>query len=183
VLTGELDPDLRQVVYAIVAENASRADYDALMRIYDSTDFSEEKVRVLRALGALTNEELIREALVFSMSEKVRRQDTPILLAGIGMNTVARPFVWEFVKANWDELKKRYHGGGFGSITRVVKGTVSGFTTEGELKDAEQFIRAHRVPGTERAMKQALEVVRSNIAWLGRDRVEIADCLDRYYAA
>ncbi|MDP3947704.1 MAG: M1 family metallopeptidase, partial [bacterium] len=163
VLTGELDPDLRQVVYAIVAENASRADYDALMRIYDSTDFSEEKVRVLRALGALTDEEFIREALVFSMSEKVRRQDTPILLAGIGMNTTARPFVWEFVKANWDELGKRYHGGGFGSITRVVKGTVSGFTTEGELKDAEQFIRAHRVPGTERAMKQALEVVRSNI--------------------
>ena len=184
VETGELDPDLRQVVYATVAENASRTDYDALMRIYESTDFSEEKVRVLRALGALTNEELIRSALDFSMDEKkVRRQDTPILLAALGMNTAARPLVWEFVKANWDELKKRYHGGGFGSVTRVVKGTLSGFTTQGELADAEQFIRAHRVPGTERAMKQALETVRSNVAWLGRDREEIADWLDRYGAA
>ena len=139
---------------------------------------------MLRALGALTNEELIRSALDFSMDEKkVRRQDTPILLAALGMNTAARPLVWEFVKANWDELKKRYHGGGFGSVTRVVKGTLSSFTTQGELADAEQFIRAHRVPGTERAMKQALETVRSNVAWLGRDREEIADWLDRYGAA
>lgn len=181
--TGELDPDLRQAVYTIIAEN-TRAEmpesFLALMRIYDSTDFSEEKVRVLRALGALRSKELIRAALDFSMSEKVRRQDTPILLAGIGGNTDARSLAWEFIKANWDELKKRYHGGGFGSITRVFKGTVSGFTSHEALQDAEQFFRAHRVPGTERAVKQALETVRSNIAWLHRDQNEMADWLTRY---
>ncbi|MBI2639868.1 MAG: M1 family metallopeptidase [Candidatus Sungbacteria bacterium] len=183
--TGKLDPDLRQMVCTIIAENDKNgSDYNALMRIYDSTDFSEEKVRILRALGALTNKELINEALGFAMNEKkVRRQDAPILLATMGMNTAARPFVWEFVKTNWDELKRRYHGGGFGIVTRVFKTTVSGFTTREWLKDAEGFFRAHRVPGSERAIKQALEAIRSNIAWLKRDHEEIADWLNRNNAS
>ncbi|MBI4458552.1 MAG: hypothetical protein HY648_00660, partial [Acidobacteria bacterium] len=68
----------------------------------------------------------------------------------------------------------RYHGSGIGLLSRVVV-IASGFTSAAELQDAATFFRAHRVPGTERAIKKSLEMIRSNIAWRERARGELQD--------
>jgi len=52
-------------------------------------------------------------------------------------------------------------------------GIAGGFTAKEQLEDAEGFFQTHPVPGTERAVKKTLEILRSNIAWLGRDGKEM----------
>lgn len=170
-----LDPDLRQTVFSLTCEHGENSFFDSMMQIYDRTDDHQEKIRVLRALGAFKDENVIKKVLAFSLSDKVRAQDTPILLNNIGSNDTARKLTWEFIKENWEELLRRYHGGGFGSITRVLQDTTSGFVTAEDLNDVEKFFNEHRVPGTERAIAQSLEEIRSNMAWRARDLENIRE--------
>src|SRR5207253_1854673 len=48
----ELDPNLRQVVYGLVAENGGEEEFEKLLSLYRATDLHEEKARLLRALGS-----------------------------------------------------------------------------------------------------------------------------------
>ena len=179
-LNGEvLDPDMRQTVFALVCENGDGKTFDQVVHVYDRTDDHQEKIRVLRAMGSFTIPDVIQKVLAFSLSEKVRAQDTPILLSNVGANDDGRKPTWNFIKENWEELERRYHGGGFGSVTRVLQGTTSGFTTTEDLADVEQFFSEHPTPGAERAMAQSLEMIRSNISWLARDLENIREWLEQ----
>jgi len=82
---------------------------------------------------------------------------------------------WEFLKSNWDELDRRYGEGGFG-LMRLVS-IVSGFTTEEQREDVERFFTEHPVPSADRTVRQALERIRLNAAWLDRNRSEVAEWL------
>ena len=170
--SGDLDPNLRQAVYSLVAENGGVSEWEELQKLYHSTDLHEEKLRVLRAAGSFRQPELIETVLQFAMSDQVRSQDTPIVLANLAGNSVGRQLAWKCLKKNWKMLVERYHGGGLGLLSRLI-GIPSGFTEKRQFQDAEKFFRSHKVPGTERAVKKTLEFVRGNIAWIERDRKDL----------
>ncbi|MBI3895220.1 MAG: M1 family metallopeptidase [Acidobacteria bacterium] len=169
---GILDPDLRQTAYALVAENGGEPEWHALLQIYRSTDLNEEKVRVLRGAGSFRQKELLRTLLQFSLSDQVRPQDTPIVLASAATHPLGRTLAWKFLQKNWKTFVDRYHGGGIGLLSRTI-GITGGFTDRQSLEDVQDFFRTHRVPGTERAVKKSLEYIRSNIRWLERDRKDL----------
>ncbi len=170
--SGELDPNLRQAVYSLVAENGGQAEWEELQKLYHATDLHEEKIRVLRAAGSFRQPELMEQVLQFAISDQVRSQDTPIVLANAAGNSVGRALAWKFLKKNWKMFVQRYHGGGLGLLSRLI-GIPSGFTERRRLEDAEKFFRAHKVPGTERAVRKTLEFARGNIGWLERDRKDL----------
>jgi puromycin-sensitive aminopeptidase len=170
--TGELDPDLRQSVYSLVAENGSDREWSQLLKVYRSSDLQEEKMRVLRAAGSFHDEDLLRELLDFSLSNEVRSQDTWIILASAATHPLGRTLAWKFVKRHWKTFLDRYLGGGLNLLNRVIAIT-GGFTTRPELQDAEAFFKRRRTLGTDRAVKKALETARSNIGWLERDRNDL----------
>ncbi len=170
---GELAPDLRGAIFAIVARHGDKKESDQLLKVYRAAGLQEERVRVLRALTFFRSKKLVEEVLAFALSDKVRRQDAFMVLAGFGHNPVGRAVAWHTVKKHWDELQERYASGGLGLMARIIEGATSGFTTQAELKDAESFFAAHPVPGTERAMRQALEALKATIGWAKRDRADI----------
>lgn len=179
LIDGTLDPDIRQTVFSLICENGSLSSFDEMLAVYDQNDDHQEKIRVLRAMGSFKSPGVIQKVLAFSLSDKVRSQDTPILLNNVGANDDGRKPTWEFIKENWAELQRRYHGGGFGSVTGVLQTTSSGFITTEDLADVEKFFSEHQVPGTERAMAQSLETIRSNIAWRARDLENIREWLTK----
>lgn len=179
IAKGKLNPDLRHVVYGLVAENGAEEEFEKLLAFYRAADLHEEKNRILRALGAFRKKELLQKTLDFSISEEVRRQDTPLALMGIGLNPAARELAWEFLKANWKLLVERHHGGGFGSITRALSVIAGGLKTLAHFEDVKQFFKVNKVPGIDRAVKQSLERIRSNHEWLKRDKKDIEEWLKK----
>ena len=53
-------------------------------------------------------------------------------------------------------------------------GVTSGFTTPERREDVERFFTDHPVPGAERSVRQSLERISLNIAWLDKNRDELA---------
>ncbi len=176
---GALEPNLRGPVYSLVAENGGPAEFGRLVEIYRKNPLQEERVRILRAFSRLRDDSAVSKALDFALSKDVRNQDAYVVLAGFGGNPFARDAAWTFVKRHFAQLRERYQGGSVSLLGHILEGSVTGFKTREGLKDAEKFFRAHPVEGTERTLKQALEIIRSNIRWREKAADDVASWVSR----
>ena len=116
---NRLSADLRGAVYGIVSENASEKEFNSLVKLYNKTDLQEEQRRIMGALAQFKQINLINKALKFAFSDKVRPQDSPLMLSTIAANPRARKQAWNFVKNNWTILKDRYAQGGH-MLNRII---------------------------------------------------------------
>ena len=60
--------DLRSAVYRTVLEHGDDVTLDAMMKLFREADLDEEKVRLMRCMGAVSQPELIKKVLDFSTS-------------------------------------------------------------------------------------------------------------------
>ena len=60
--------DLRSAVYGTVLRHGDAATLDAVMKLFREADLHEEKVRLMRTMGAVSQPELIKKVLDFSLS-------------------------------------------------------------------------------------------------------------------
>ncbi|XP_008559136.1 puromycin-sensitive aminopeptidase isoform X1 [Microplitis demolitor] len=166
-----LAADLRTPVYRAVLSVGDVNTYETMLKLYDEADLHEEKDRILRALGTIQDENLLSKVLDFSMSDKVRAQDTVFAIMSVAMNSKGRDLAWEFFKNNWKPLMNRYDGGFL--LSRLVKHTTENFVTEERAMEIEEFFKKNPTPGSERTVQQSMENIRLNAAWLARDQASI----------
>ncbi len=63
-------------------------------------------------------------------------------------------------------------------VCLYVQLTTAGFIGHDKADDIEAFFKANPVPNADRTVKQALEAIRMNTAWLGRDGKAIQEWLN-----
>ena len=165
-------PDLRGVVFSLVAQQGDRALYDRIWELERAAPLHEEKIRLLMSLARFPQEELLQETLERALTDDVRLQDTIFVVSAVAANHQGRRLAWEFLKARWDEFDRRYGSGGFG-LMRLVAIT-NAFTSTAQRDDVAAFFEAHPTPAAERTIRQALERIALNAAWLERNRAELA---------
>ena len=170
--TSSVHPDLRGLVYSLVAQSGDRKTYDALWTLERDSELQEEKIRLLISLARFSDVDLLKDLLARSLTDDVRSQDTITLVSAVAANIRGRDIAWEFVKDNWTEFDKRYGGGGFG-LMRLVAITGS-FTSEEKATEIEDFFKEHPTPAAERTIRQSLERIRINTAWLGKNKDELS---------
>ncbi len=167
-----IHPDLRGAVYGLVADAGGEREHQRLMARYKVEEMHEEKNRIGRALGRFPQKKLIWRTLEFSLSKDVRPQDAFIVMGGAWANPRGKELAWEFVKKNWKMLVERYGQGGH-TLPRFIQ-PAGGFATLEKAREFKAFFRKNPAPGAERAVEQVIERIRSNIAWLTRDKEDVA---------
>lgn len=169
--SSSIHPDLRLVVYNLVAENGGEDEHNLLATLYNKEDNQQEKDRVGRALGRFSNKKLLTKTLEFSVSENVRYQSSLGIIASVWGNPNGRYIAWEFVKTNWKLLKERYAGGHY--FSRVF-GPAGEFTKKEDAADIKKWVAKNPVPEAQRTIAQSIEQIYSNASWLARDRGKLA---------
>ena len=159
-----LHPDLRGVVFGLVAREGDSSTYETLWDLEKRATLHEERLRFLGALTRFRQEELLQETLERSLSPDVRSQDTILVVASVASSKKGRDLAWKFIKDNWEELDRRYGRGGF-AITRLV-GITGAFTTLERAREVEEFFKAHPAPSAQRTIQQSLERIALNAKWL-----------------
>jgi len=169
-ITGgdQIPADLRNAVYCTVSRSGNENTFDELVRLYGESTHMEEKNRIVRVLGYSSDENIVKKALDFCLSDKVRSQDTVMAMAGCTGSLMGRRLTWQFTKDNWEELHKRYQGGFL--LSRLIKISTDNFATEAEEKDVEEFFKGKEVPAAERVILQSIESIQVNTRWLLRDQ-------------
>lgn len=173
-----LPADLRMTCYRAVLQNADEKVYEEMLDLYRSTDLHEEKDRISRALGSITNPTILQKVITFSMSEEVRSQDAVFVLASVAINPKGRDLSWAYFKENSKILLEQYSGGFL--LTRLVKHITENFASEEKALEVESFFKTHEFPGAERTIQQSIETIRLSAAWLNRDIADITEYLKNY---
>lgn len=173
----KLDPDLRAVVYDLVAENGGNKEYAVFKEMYEKTPFQEEKDRIFRALCSFKSKKFLNETLEFAFSEKTRAQDRFIAVRFVWGNPVGRDLAWEHVKKNWKSISQTFAGGHL--YSRFIQPAVN-FVDSKKALDVEGFFQKNPSSGLERTIAQVTEQIRANDLWLSRDKSQISDFLRNY---
>ncbi len=168
--------DLRGVVYATVARYGDAKVYAKLMKMYKAETLHEEKNRIGRALGMFRQKNLLEKTLVFTLSERVRRQDSVRMIASVSINPYGRDVAWSFIERNWKTFLERYAG--YRELSFLLE-PIGLSTSVKRAKDMKQFIKKNPAPGTERTLQQVVERIHSNAVWLERDRRELREFLSK----
>ena len=173
---SSIDPNIRKVVLTLAAKSGSKDTFDEMWDLYDKELFEEEKTRILSALTCFNQTDLLLDLLDRSLDkDKVRLHNCIGVVTGVSFNRTGKKLAWEFLKDNWSEFDKRYGKGGFG-LMRLVSITKR-FSTQNEYDDVMQFFKNNPVPAAERTVRQSLEKIKINVAWLDKNIKEIKKLL------
>lgn len=176
---SKIHADIRTVIYRIVTSNGGEKEWKLFEKLYKKEILHEEKDRIGYALASFKNKELLKKTLSFIMSDAVRDQDAPHLLAMVWQNKYGQDLTWQFIKSNWKILLKKYGEGGH-FLSKLVT-PLGNHTKLKDLNNAKKFFAKNLAPGAERALEQAYEKIESNSAWIHDDKKLIKDWLDKNY--
>jgi len=162
-----LSPDLRSAVYSMVVANGGVFGYESMLHLRALSDLSEEQVRCLQSLASTPDQALIQRTLEYAISTNVRNQDGPSLIAACAHNRKASLQTWLFIQANWPAILKRFQQSS--ALSRIIASVGNNLTSPKHLDEFRNFFEQQPHPGADRAVKQALERIASNAAWVERD--------------
>ncbi|CAN7937962.1 unnamed protein product, partial [Ixodes hexagonus] len=132
--TAIIPADLRGVVYQAAASTADRKLYDALLKLYRSTDLQEEKNRISVGLAAVTDPELVQATMEFALSSEVKTQDAVYVITSCVASPTSRDMAWRFLQSNKDCLRERYSGY---LIAKLVRQVTENFASEEKAVEVE----------------------------------------------
>ncbi|RHY28098.1 hypothetical protein DYB32_006265 [Aphanomyces invadans] len=162
---SSLSADLRSIVYSIHVRTAPDSDaaFSHLQHVYETSNFIEEKLDVLGALGRFSSHALKSRALEWAVAN-VRSQDIQYVFGSVSADgsTVA----WEYVQAQWDALSAKYSQVVVG---RILCASIASFQTESDASAVEAFLVGRPQGAFARPLATVLENIRTKAAMYARD--------------
>ena len=165
-----LRPDLREVIFSLMAWTGDEKIHNQLVQIYKKAPSQEAKLRVLGGLCNFKNEKLLLKTLNFSLTKDVRSQNLALPIVKISGNPFGKKILWPWLKKNWKPLSKKF---GFGNpLANRIVGTISLVADSTMEKEIRQFFKNNPAPGTEMTLEQTIERIRIHSRFLKQIRTE-----------
>lgn len=171
----KINPDLRATVYALNSIDADLKQMRELEQMFISAELQEEQRRIGRALMLAKSQKLYLRNLNFTLSNNVRSQDAPLLIASALTNTKNRIIGWRWLQKNWQKLHHLYHEDHL--LLWIIK-PLGDFTDLKTLQEIKRFFSKNPVPSASRTVEQVLEKISLNSAWYKRDKNDISNCVN-----
>ncbi|KAG0343893.1 Aminopeptidase 2 mitochondrial [Podila humilis] len=172
--SAALNQNVQSAAFEIVVLHGDETDFEKVLKCWRDATATDQKLAAIGALTAVHNEALIQQLLKISISDEVKAQDIGYFFGGLSRNPTSRRTLWEYIKANWPMLTKRYDGS-MALLGNIVKSGIGRFASEELAKDAEDFFKDKNVADINRPIAQSLEVVRSNAKWVARDAEDVRE--------
>jgi puromycin-sensitive aminopeptidase len=169
------DPNVLPAVIAILAHAGDAARYEEFSERFRAAATPQEERRYLAALASFQPRDLSARTLEKTLNGEFRVQDAPFVVRLLLANVCGCELAWEFVKANWDEMDRRYPKQG---LRRMCEG-ITGLATPALERDVQKFFRERMIDLGGKTLAQYLEQLRVAVAF--RERVGRA--LGRYLRA
>ncbi|XP_051924775.1 endoplasmic reticulum aminopeptidase 1b [Hippocampus zosterae] len=160
-----LPVDVTLAVYAVGAQ--TEEGWDFLFEFHRRALQMSVQTRIRIALASSPLRQKLKWILEQSLlGEVIKTQDLPHLLVSVSRNPRGHRLAWDFLRANWQTLIKKFEVGS-SSIARMVKGVTDLYSTKTMLSSVEKFFSSLTVEmGSEmRCIQQTYDAIRENIRW------------------
>ena len=115
----------------------------------------------------------MQRTLKLLQSSEVRDQDIYMPAAGLRGHPEGVEALWTWLSSNWDEVYRRFPPA-LPMLGHLVTIFSSGFATPAQLAKLEKFFADKNQNGYDKSLAQSMDSIRSKIAWIERDRADVA---------
>jgi len=171
-----LDPTLAHSIIEVAARHGDAALFDTILASAERSTSGDEKYRYLYALAQFTDPALINRALAYSLTPKLRSQDTASFFARFLHEEAARPRAWAFMKEHWAQLEPKIAI--FGGDTTVTS-ALGSFCDAATREDIRAFFGQHPLPSASRTLSQTLERIDNCVALRASQTSKVSEFLQR----
>lgn len=163
---SQMPVDIRTAVYLAISFNGDEKLSDKFIGMYKNSDGGEEQIRLGAAIGSFNDAKLAFKALEFTMSKEVRTQDKNGISAFVSSMPNGKDVFREWLKKNWQEIKKLYNGD-ISGLSRFIE-DLDDIDSEADMEDIKAFFgkKSNYVPGMEKVMKETLESIEISIRFV-----------------
>jgi puromycin-sensitive aminopeptidase len=157
---AHVDAHLTAAAVHIVATTGGADEYERYRDLAKKRATPQEQLRYLYALAAFQDPELMDRTLAACLTDDMRTQDAPYLLARALMNRDLGERVWAFVREHWEEENTRYPESSIIGLASCVRY----LTTPEAETDVAAFFADHEIPQAKLMLQQTLERQRNAVA-------------------
>ncbi|XP_042215813.1 aminopeptidase N-like isoform X2 [Homarus americanus] len=114
----------------------------------------------------------------FNANSRIRRQDAAGTFRNIAAGGVGNMLAWDYLRSHWANITE-YIGSTFFALPKMVDDVTKTFNTLQLLHELEEFERVNKdqLLTASRAVSQAVEATKINLAWMEDNRDFIVDWL------
>lgn len=170
-----VDPGLARIALVQAAHWGDAALFDRYLAAMRKAGSPEQFYVLATAMSGFRDPQLVQRWLQISVSDTTRNQDAAFQIAAVLGRYELREIAWPWVKEHWPEIEKKTTMSSGASIVSAT-GT---FCDAESRDDVQQFFQEHKVPSSERVLRQVAENVNSCIyfrdhqqknltSWLGQ---------------
>jgi puromycin-sensitive aminopeptidase len=164
--TGDVDPNLLDLVVIAAARRADDARFEDLRaRVKTETDPATKR-RYLHALARVETEELSARAVDLALGDDVPMQDFSSYLSVLLSNPATREAAFAMIRDRWTEVRAK---GDSPMILRRLVEALAGLPERRHYDAVRAFLEAHPLDGAKQAIAQTLERMQMDAAL--RDRI------------
>lgn len=171
-----IHPNLRSSVFSVVLSEGGEAEYNALVKEYETAKQSNERNNALRSLGFAKDPELIKRTFEYTLSSEVKSQDLYMPISALRAHKEGILALWNWTKDNWEVLTKRLPPG-MSMLGSVVSIATSSLTTKEQVEDVQKFFSERSTKGFDQDLAQSLDAIKAKQNWLARDREDVEQWL------
>jgi puromycin-sensitive aminopeptidase len=137
----------------VVATIGGPEEFEAFRARIKAAKTPQEHDRYESALARFRDPVLLGRTLDATLTDEVRPQDAPYLLARSTMNRELGAQAWDFIRDHWDELTSRV---AVSNVIALALGTRT-LTTPDQVEEVQAFFQTHDIPQNELMLRQTLE--------------------------
>ncbi|KAL6918109.1 hypothetical protein FSST1_009604 [Fusarium sambucinum] len=172
-----VQPNLRSSVFGVVLSYGGEAEYNAVLKEYETAKQSSERNTALRSLGFAKDPALMKRTLAYTLSDNVKTQDIYMPLAGLRAHKEGIHALWGWVKENWDDVLTKRLPPGMSLLGDMVAISTSSFTHADQIDDVKKFFEEKGSKGFELELAQSLDSMKAKQNWLARDKEDVKQWL------
>lgn len=176
-----LPNDVTMAVFSVGAR--TEEGWDFLFEKYKESLYISIKSRIKMALTTSPLDQKLKWMMEQSLvGELIKTQDLPYVVTSVSKNPKAFKHAWDFLRANWDSLIKKFDLGSH-SIAHMVVGVTNQYSTSEMLAEIRGFFGSLRAEtGAElRCIQQAVENIEENIRWMDKNLPLLQAWLHRHF--
>ncbi|XP_035514165.1 LOW QUALITY PROTEIN: endoplasmic reticulum aminopeptidase 1b [Morone saxatilis] len=174
-----LPVDITMAVFVIGARTPE--GWDFLFEKYRSSLQMSVKSRLKSAMGVTPLQDKLKWMMEQSLhGEVMKTQDLPDVIVSVSRNPRGYKLAWDFFRANWHTLIKKFDLGSH-TISYMVTGVTSQYSTREMLNEVRSFFGSlTEETGSEmRCIRQAYETIEDNIRWMDTNLPLLQAWLDK----
>ena len=162
--SAAVDPNLLPALVSILAFTGDAARYGEFTERFKTAATPQEERRYLFSLAGFRQTTLLERTLTKTLNGEIRTQDAPFIVNAVMSNVYGRELGWSFVKANWDQMARRFPKQGL----RRMCGGITGLCKPELEQDVREFFQSRKIDLGGKTLEQYLEQLRIMVTFRER---------------